>query len=70
MAVPKTVGEIVAVLDGGVSYSRSPLRRPVRRHPARDGQVFMLDVSARFFKSGQTTLSVASVADAKAFLAT
>ena len=34
------------------------------------GQVFMLDVSTRFFKSGQATLSVASVTDAKAFLAT
>ena len=32
--------------------------------------MFMLDVSTRFFKSGQATLSVASVADAKAFLAT
>jgi hypothetical protein len=67
MAVPKTVGEIVAVVDGGVSQSRSPLRRPVRRHPERDGQVFMLDVSARFFKRDQATLSVAPVADAKAF---
>ena len=70
MIVPETVGEIVAVLDGGVSQRGSPLWRPVSRHPARGGQVFMLDVSARFFKSGSTTLSVASVADAKAFLAT
>ena len=69
-AVPKTVGEIVAVVDGGVSQSRSPLRRPVRRHPARGGPVFMLDVRTRFFKSGQATLSVDSVTDAKAFLAT
>jgi hypothetical protein len=30
----------------------------------------MLDVNTRFFKSGHATLSVASVADAKAFLAT
>jgi hypothetical protein len=66
MAVPKTVGEIIAVLDGGVSQCRLPLWRLVRRHPARGGQVFMLDMSARFFKSGQTMLSVASVADAKA----
>jgi hypothetical protein len=66
MAVRKTVGEIVAVLDGDVSQCRSRLRRPVRRHPARGGQVFMLDVSTRFFKSGQATLSVASVVDAKA----
>jgi hypothetical protein len=35
-----------------------------------DGQVFTLDVSAWFFKRDQATLSVASVADAKAFLAT
>jgi len=30
----------------------------------------MLDVTTRFFKSGQATWPVASVADAKAFLAT
>ena len=59
-----------AVVDGGVSQSRSPLRRPVRRHPARGGQVFLLDVSAWFFKRDQATLSVASVVDAKAFKAT
>jgi hypothetical protein len=45
-------------------------RSSVRRHPERGGQVLMLDVSTRFFKSGQATLSVASVTDAKAFLAT
>jgi hypothetical protein len=55
MAVPKTVGEIVAVPDGGVSQDRSSLRRPARRHPERDGQVFMLDVSTGFFKSDQAT---------------
>jgi hypothetical protein len=68
MAVPKTVGEIVAVLDGGVSQCGSPLRQPVRRHPARGGQVFTLDVSTRFFKSGQVTLSVASAVDAESVL--
>jgi len=66
MAVPKTVGEIVAVLDGGVSQCRLPLWRPVRRHPERGGQVITLDVSTRFFKSGQATLSVTAVVDAKA----
>ena len=39
-----------------------------QRHPARGGQVFMLDVSAGFFKRDQATLSVASVVDAKASL--
>jgi hypothetical protein len=54
-AVLVTVRWTVAVLSGGIP-------RGVAR--------CSLDVSTRFFKSGQATLSVASVADAKAFLAT
>ena len=69
MVVPKTVGEVVAVVDGGVSGDGRPCG-DLSGDPARGGQVFVLDVSTRFFKSGQATLSVASVADAKAFLAT
>ena len=65
MAVPKTVGEIIAVPDGGVSQDGSSLR-PARRHPERAGQVFMLDVSTGFFRSRETRQRgfVASVVDA------